>query len=160
MGPGFVPTPCLLSQPVILLRCPPSRPKPWSETGLMVFDPHLLIVLLYGCIVICSSFYHFFMLRLYTIYNFGFVTWYAWRPPSIGQQHKLTRRLASYSTGNPYNVSAWPVYRGQIHSLWLGDVIDSGIGLSYRTASLCSMGGGGLYDNPMLKSTFSPLVRD
>jgi hypothetical protein len=29
----------------------------------------------------------------------------------------------------------------QIHSPWLGDKVDSGIGRSYRSASLCSLGG-------------------
>ncbi len=117
--------------------------------------------LFYGCIFICSSFYYLSMLQLYTIYNLGFVTWYAWRSPWTGQQHKLTRRLASYSTGNPYAVSAWPVYRGQIQSPWRGDVVDSGIGLSYRsnrTASLCSRKT--LVRQPYAGVNFFPLVRD
>ncbi len=44
--------------------------------------------------------------------------------------------------------------RGQILSPWLGDIIDSGMGLSYRPASLCSLAG--RYDNPMSESTISP----
>jgi hypothetical protein len=35
-----------------------------------------------------------------------------------------------------------------------GDIVDFGIGLSYRPASLCSLAG--RYDNPMLESTLSP----
>ena len=45
---------------------------------------------------------------------------------------------------------------GQILSPWReGDVVDSGIGLSYRSASLSSLTG--RYDKPMLESTISPL---
>ncbi len=43
-------------------------------------------------------------------------------------------------------------------SLVWGDKVDSGIGLSYRPASLCSRAG--QYDNPMPGLTLSPLVRD
>ncbi len=42
----------------------------------------------------------------------------------------------------------------QIHSLWMGHIVDSEIGLSYQPASLCSLAG--RYDNPMPKSTLSP----
>ncbi len=42
----------------------------------------------------------------------------------------------------------------KIHSLWMGDIVDSGIGLLYRPASLFSLGG--RYDNPMPESTLSP----
>ncbi len=45
----------------------------------------------------------------------------------------------------------------QILSPWLEDVIDSGIGLSYRTASLCSLAA--QYDNPIPQSTISPSQR-
>ncbi len=38
----------------------------------------------------------------------------------------------------------------QILSLWLGDIIDSGIGLSHQPASLCSLAG--RYDKPMQSS--------
>ncbi len=45
---------------------------------------------------------------------------------------------------------------GQILSSWLGDIVDSSIGLLYRywPASLCSLAG--LYDNPLPESTISP----
>jgi len=40
-----------------------------------------------------------------------------------------------------------------------GDIVNSGIGLSYRPANLCSLAG--LYDNPMPDSTtYIPPVRD
>jgi hypothetical protein len=39
----------------------------------------------------------------------------------------------------------------KIHIPWMGDIVDSGIGWSYRPASLCSLVG--RYDNPMLEST-------
>ncbi len=42
----------------------------------------------------------------------------------------------------------------QIHSQWLGDTVDSGIGLSYRPAILYWLTG--RYDNPMPESTISP----
>jgi hypothetical protein len=45
--------------------------------------------------------------------------------------------------------------RSQIPSPWMSDKVDSGIGLSYRQANLCSLAG--RYDNPMPKSTLSPL---
>ncbi len=32
-------------------------------------------------------------------------------------------------------------FKGQILSTWLGDIVDYGIGLSYRPASLCSLAG-------------------
>ncbi len=38
------------------------------------------------------------------------------------------------------------------------DIVDSGLGLSYRPASLCSLTG--RYDNPMPESTLSPAVSD
>ncbi len=43
--------------------------------------------------------------------------------------------------------------RGQIRSPWLGTIVDSGIELSYRPASLYSLSG--RYDNPMPESTVS-----
>jgi hypothetical protein len=43
---------------------------------------------------------------------------------------------------------------GQILSPWLGDIVDSGIGMLYRPASLCSLAG--RYDNPLSESTISP----
>ncbi len=43
--------------------------------------------------------------------------------------------------------------RGQIRSPWLGTIVDSGIGSSYRPASLCSLSD--RYDNPMPESTIS-----
>jgi hypothetical protein len=42
----------------------------------------------------------------------------------------------------------------QIHSPLIGDKVDSGIGLSYRPVSLCSLSG--RYDNTMPESTLSP----
>ncbi len=43
----------------------------------------------------------------------------------------------------------------QILSSWLGDIVDSGIGLSYRPAtSLCSLTD--RYDNPIPESSISP----
>ncbi len=42
----------------------------------------------------------------------------------------------------------------KILSPWLGDIVDSGIGLSCRPASLCSLAD--RYDNPMPESTISP----
>ncbi len=36
----------------------------------------------------------------------------------------------------------------------MGDIVDSGIGFSYRPASLCSLAG--RYDNPMPESTVCP----
>ncbi len=38
-------------------------------------------------------------------------------------------------------VSEWQLSCGQIHSPWLGDIVDFGIRLSYRPASLCSLAG-------------------
>ncbi len=45
-----------------------------------------------------------------------------------------------YASVDKFIVQAWEIY-----------VDDSGIGLSHRPASLCSLAG--LYDNPLLKST-------
>ncbi len=42
----------------------------------------------------------------------------------------------------------------QIHRPWLGSIVDSGIGLSYLPASLCSLAG--RYNNPMTELTLSP----
>ncbi len=42
----------------------------------------------------------------------------------------------------------------QIHSPWLGDIYDSGIGLSYRLARLCTLAS--RYDNLLPESTLSP----
>jgi hypothetical protein len=42
----------------------------------------------------------------------------------------------------------------KIHSPWLEYIFDSGIGLSYRPASLCSLAG--RYDNPVPELTLSP----
>ncbi len=42
----------------------------------------------------------------------------------------------------------------QIHSPWMGDIVDSGIGLSYRPTSLRSLAG--RYNNPLPESTLSP----
>jgi hypothetical protein len=42
----------------------------------------------------------------------------------------------------------------------MGDIVESGIGLSYRPASLCSLGLTGQYNNPMQELTLSPTVRD
>jgi hypothetical protein len=39
----------------------------------------------------------------------------------------------------------------------MGDKVDSGIGLSYRPASLCSLAG--LYDNPMPESTMNQKLK-
>jgi hypothetical protein len=47
-----------------------------------------------------------------------------------------------------------PISRGPILSPWLGDIVDSGIGLSCWPANLCSLLG--WYDNPMPESTISP----
>jgi hypothetical protein len=44
--------------------------------------------------------------------------------------------------------------RGQIRSPRLGDVVDSGIGLSYRLDCLFNLAG--WYDNPLPQSTISP----
>ncbi len=43
------------------------------------------------------------------------------------------------------------VYCTLIHSPWMGDIVDSGIGLSYWSASLCNLAG--RYDNPMPELT-------
>jgi hypothetical protein len=51
--------------------------------------------------------------------------------------------------------------RKALHSVYhysVEDIVDSGIGLSYRPVSLCSLAG--RYDNPMPESTFFPPVRD
>jgi hypothetical protein len=48
--------------------------------------------------------------------------------------------------------------RGQIHSPWLGVIVNSGIGLSYLPTSLCIVAG--RYDNPMPESTLSLPVSD
>jgi hypothetical protein len=45
----------------------------------------------------------------------------------------------------------------QIHSPWLGYIVESDIGLSYRPASLCSLAG--LYDNTMPESILYPQSR-
>ncbi len=42
----------------------------------------------------------------------------------------------------------------QVHSPWLEGIVDSGIGLSYRPASLCSLAD--RYDNPLPELTLSP----
>ncbi len=42
----------------------------------------------------------------------------------------------------------------RLHSLWLGNIVDSGIELLYRPANLCILVG--RYDNPMPQSTISP----
>ncbi len=42
----------------------------------------------------------------------------------------------------------------QIHSPWIWDIVDSGLGLSFRPVSLDSLGG--RYENPMQESTLSP----
>ncbi len=47
---------------------------------------------------------------------------------------------------------------GQIHRPLVGDVVDSGIVLTYRLASLCSLTG--RYDNPMNITNIIPPVRD
>ncbi len=51
-------------------------------------------------------------------------------------------------------LSTYNVFSSQIHSPWRGDKVDSGKGLSYRPANLCSHAG--RYDNPMPESTLSP----
>ncbi len=48
-------------------------------------------------------------------------------------------------------------FSSQIHSPLLGDIVDSGLGLSYRPACLCSLAG--RYDSPMPESTLSPQSR-
>ncbi len=45
----------------------------------------------------------------------------------------------------------------QIHSPWLGDKVDYGLGLSYRPARLHRLAG--RYHNPMTESTLSPQSR-
>ncbi len=47
-------------------------------------------------------------------------------------------------------------FRGQIHSPWLGDIVNSSIGLSYWPASQCRLAAAGQYDNPMPELTISP----
>jgi hypothetical protein len=47
------------------------------------------------------------------------------------------------------------LFRGPIHSPWLGDKVDSGIGLSYRPARLHRLAS--RYNNPMPESTISPI---
>ncbi len=49
--------------------------------------------------------------------------------------------------------SLWFESSSQILSPWPGDIVDSGIGLSYRSASLCSLAG--WYENPLPESTLS-----
>ncbi len=50
------------------------------------------------------------------------------------------------------------VCRGRIHGPWLGDIVNSGIGLTYRPARLFSLVR--RYKNPMPELTLFPLVRD
>ncbi len=48
----------------------------------------------------------------------------------------------------------WCLSSSQILSPWLRDVVDCGLGLSYRPASLCSLAS--RYDNPRPQSALSP----
>jgi len=52
--------------------------------------------------------------------------------------------------------SADILFCSQILIPWLGDKVDSGIGLSYRPARLHRLRLAGWYDNPMPESTLSP----
>ncbi len=65
---------------------------------------------------------------------------------SISQRNFATCMMATLT------VQYARLYCSQIHSPWLGDKVDSGIGLSYRPASLCSQLAG-RYDNPLPEST-------
>ncbi len=56
-------------------------------------------------------------------------------------------------------VSEWQLSCGQIHSPWLGDIVDSGIRLSYRPASLCSLAGRQLFP-PVRDYEFGYRLRD
>ncbi len=52
-------------------------------------------------------------------------------------------------------------YSSQIHSPWMGDIVDFGIGLSYGLPVYVLWSLAGRYDNPMPFSTLSPhAVRD
>ncbi len=61
--------------------------------------------------------------------------------------------ITSWELGSWVYPSKISLYRSQIHSPWLGDMVDSGIGLSYRPVSLCSQAG--RYDHPRPELTSS-----
>ncbi len=67
---------------------------------------------------------------------------------------------AMSSVCNPCLFCFSVVVCSHIHSPWLGDKVDSGIGLSYRPASQCSPAGRYIIRYPMPESTFFPLVSD
>ncbi len=73
-----------------------------------------------------------------------------------------TRKCSTHLEGiRIYNCTVWNHWRwgpattcincrNRILCPWLGDIVDSGIGLSYRPAGLCSLAGG--HDNHILQS--------
>jgi len=67
--------------------------------------------------------------------------------------------ITSWELGSWVYPSKISLYRSQIHSPWLGDMVDSGdpgigCGRPYKPVSLCSQAG--RYDNPMPELTLSP----
>ncbi len=77
---------------------------------------------------------------------------FSFRPGNYFQRHlTLLLRVKKQRRRSIY---CWEVKSIKIYSPWMGDAVDSGIGMSYRPASLCSLAG--RYDNPMPESTLSP----
>jgi hypothetical protein len=82
--------------------------------------------------IACQTPFDIFLLPI----PMGWTSTSVWRLTAEGGTYIADYRVYTTSLLNTAKQTG-----NQIHSPWLGDKVDSGIGRSYRSASLCSLGG-------------------